>query len=473
MPLNCRSLGLSIWSILTGILLGSFSPLPLHAADTEQEPWRVSDVLGLPAWFRLSGDHRLRYETLEGQFRTNRQGNEHILVMRTSLQAALTFDRFEFVTEFMDSRQELADRRSPINTTIVNSFELLQSYLAVNFPDVVQEGDTARLQLGRQTMDFGSRRLIARNRFRNTINNFTGINTSWTAASGHTLRAFYFLPVNRLPADTPSLLRNHTEADEEDFDWQFWGVAAEMPQLLPNINGELFLFGMHEDDSPDQATADRTLYTPGFRLYRKPATGQFDAELESVFQAGHSRSSTAATNTTDFDHFAHFQHVEVGYSFAVQWSPRLVVQFDYASGDDNPNDDNNNRFDTLFGARRFDFGPTGIYGSFARSNLISPGYRLFLKPHARFNIMFAHRFYWLAADRDAWTTSGVRDPTGKSGSYLGAQPEIRLQWDILPGNAQLEAGAAYLFSGEFEDGAPNSNGEGDTSYAYVQTVFTF
>ena len=471
--MNRRSLSWPIWSILAGILLSSISPLTLQAADNVPKPWRGSDVLGLPAWFQLSGHHRLRYETLEGQFRTNRQGNEHILVLRTAIQAALTFDQFELVAEFMDSRQELADRRSPINTTIVNTFELLQGYVAVNFPDVVQEGGTARLQLGRQTIDFGSRRLVARNRFRNTLNNFTGINTSWAAASGHSLRAFYFLPVSRVPSDTPSLLDNDTEFDEEDFDWQFWGVAAEMPQLLPTINGELFVFGLHEDDSPDRVTRDRTLYTPGFRLYRKPATGQFDCELESVFQAGHSRSSTATTNTTDLDHFAHFQHLEVGYSFAVRWSPRLVVQFDYASGDDNPNDDNNNRFDTLFGARRFDFGPTGIYGPFARSNLISPGYRLVLKPHAAFDIMFAHRFYWLAADRDAWTTSGVHDPTGKSGSYLGTQPEIRLRWDVLPGNVRLEAGAAYLFSGEFEDDAPNSNDEGDTSYAYVQTVFTF
>jgi hypothetical protein len=195
--------------------------------------------------------------------------------------------------------------------------------------------------------------------------------------------------------------------------------------------------------------------------------------LESVFQAGHSRSSTAATDTRDLDHFAHFQHVEAGYTFVAPWSPRLVLQFDYASGDDNPNDDNNNRFDTLFGARRFDFGPTGIYGPFARSNLISPGYRLIMKPQATFEVMFAHRLYWLASDRDAWTTSGVRDSTGKSGSYLGVQPEIQLRWDVLPGNVSLEAGAAYVFSGEFVDDAPNSNDEGDSSYAYVQTVFTF
>ena len=40
----------------------------------------------------------------------------------------------------------------------------------------------------------------------------------------------------------------------------------------------------------------------------------------------------------------------------------------------------NNRFDTLYGARRFDFGPTSIYGPFIRSNLNSPALRLFFKP---------------------------------------------------------------------------------------------
>ena len=70
----------------------------------------------------------------------------------------------------------------------------------------------------------------------------------------------------------------------------------------------------------------------------------------------------------------------------------------------------------------------------------------------------------------AWTTTGVRDPTGNSGSYIGSQIEFRIRWRILPGNLLLETGYAHLFAGEFIDNAPNSNMQGDSNYAYAQIV---
>ena len=36
------------------------------------------------------------------------------------------------------------------------------------------------------------------------------------------------------------------------------------------------------------------------------------------------------------DHFAHMHHVEIGYTFKVRATPRLVVQYDYASGTRSP-----------------------------------------------------------------------------------------------------------------------------------------
>lgn len=463
----------SILFLIVSLILATSFAAKAQSVVNEVESWRLSKTCDFPDWLELSGHHRSRYETLDGQFRIGYNRGDQILVFRTALKTEIKLDVVEFMAEVMDSRQELADNGTPLGSSIVNTFELLQGCVTINFADILHVGSKSRLQIGRHTMDIGSRRLIARNRFRNTINNFTGINGSWTAASGETVQAFYVLPVNRLPYDRASLLDNDTEFDEEDFDVQFWGLYSEFPDLFSNVTGEFYLFGLHEDDSPKLATRNHNLYTTGFQLYQKPARGQFDFELESVFQTGESRASKAATDTTDLDHFAHFQHIQAGYTFDDPWSPRIALQFDYASGDEDPNDDNNNRFDTLYGARRFDFGPTGIYGSFARSNLISPGYRLIMKPRENLNIMIAHRFYWLTSDRDAWTTSNLRDVTGNSGSYLGNQAEIRIRWDVFSGNLRIETGAAYLSAGEFMENAPNTNGEGHSTYAYLQTIFTF
>ena len=151
----------------------------------------------------------------------------------------------------------------------------------------------------------------------------------------------------------------------------------------------------------------------------------------------------------------------------------MIAQYDYASGDDDPADGNNERFDTLFGARRFDFGPTGIYGPFLRNNLSTPGIRLKLRPARDVGVLVAHRAYWLASDQDAWTTSGVRDVSGRSGSFIGHQIEARFRWEVVPGSYRFETGVAHLFAGGFMDDAPNANGEGDVTYVYSQVLFNF
>ena len=96
-----------------------------------------------------------------------------------------------------------------------------------------------------------------------------------------------------------------------------------------------------------------------------------------------------------------------------------------------------------------------------------------MKPHSRVTCFVAHRGYWLASDSDAWTTSGVRDVTGKTGQFIGQQIEASVQWNILPGNVALESGVTHLFAGEFMDDAPNANRQGDATYFYSQIGFTF
>ncbi len=456
------------------LLLAGLTSISVPAADSNHtEPWQFSKAANLPEWLDISGTQRTRYETLDGQFRVGRSGGDQMLAFRTTLRLEAKTKQFSVVGEMIDSRQELADSGSPIDTTMVNAVELLQGYAAVRFDGPFANDSRSELRLGRQTMDIGSRRLVARNDFRNTINAFTGPHYQWQLKDGPTVRAFYVLPVTRLPSDVPSLLDNDIEFDEESFDLQFWGLHAQWPKLFWGATGEVYVFGLHEDDSADLPTRNRQLYTPGLRFSRKPEKGKWDFDFEGVAQFGTQRGSTAAADTRDLDHFAWFGHAEAGYTFDAAWSPRVAVLYDYASGDDDPTDGDSNRFDTLFGARRFEHGPTGIYGAFARANIQSPGLRLVAKPAKPLELMTTYRPYWLASDTDAWTTSGTRDATGNSGSLIGHQLEARVRWDVLPGNVRLEAGGAYLFAGEFIKNAPNATYRGDTAYGYLSMEITF
>ncbi len=443
----------------------------LISTSAHAQPWRLNNAVALPDWLSLSGSFRLRYESLDEQFRAFRDGGDQIFLLRTLLHAQAKWGAITFGAELQDSRQELADAGTPLSTSVVNTTELLRAYLNWQTTSLGGSDIASDMTVGRLTMDIGSRRFVARNRFRNTLNAFTGVDWSLNLQNGQHVRAFFVLPVNRRPVAPTKLLANETEFDDEHTDVKFWGVYWRAENVFWGDSGEIFVFGLHEDDSASLATRNRELITIGFRFFRPAARGNFDYQIENAFQFGESRSTVLAR--PNLDHFAHFHHAELGFTFDSAWNPRLLAQFDYASGDDSQSDDDNNRFDTLFGSRRFDFGPTGQYGPFARSNVITPGLRLLLKPTAATSAFVAHRVYWLASARDAWTSARVIDPSGSSGRYLGHQIDVRMRHELLPGNVRIEAGVAHLFKGEFAEDAPNANDNGDPTYIYGQIALTF
>lgn len=454
------------------LLVAGLGPSITVPAAEHATPWRLANAVDAPDWLSLGGTFRARIENLDERFRAGRQGSDQGLMLRTTLKSEIRFGQLSVGGELIDSRALYNDSGSNVSTGIVNTAEMLQGYLKWDATNLIAPNSSSTVRAGRMTLDVGSRRFVARNRFRNTINSFTGIDWHWRQQSGREFRVFYLLPVQRLPGDRSSLLDNDSEFDNESTDVTFWGLYYKLPTWQRN-NLEFFVFGLHEDDSSDRPTRNREINTAGFRLFRNASASQFDYEIESAFQFGDSRASAAISNTTNLDHFAHFHHVETGYSFNHPWQPRVIFQYDYASGDDSSNDGDNERFDTLFGARRFDFGPTSIYGPFARSNLSSPGVRLKFKPALTMTSFVGYRGFWLASDRDAWTTSAVRDVSGDSGSFLGHQLELRVRYHPVPKNVRIEMGVAHLFAGAFIDDAPNANSADDVTYLYSQMVLTF
>jgi hypothetical protein len=467
---------LSMMLILMAMSLFLICLACVSNAVAQDKPWSLNSVLDIPGWLSISGQHRTRYETLDGQFRAGGNGDDQILVFRTNILARVSWSQWELGVELLDSRQAHADDNTKITSGDVNPLDVLQTYIQWNDADILHNGVVNNVRVGRFTMDVGSRRFVARNKFRNTINSFTGIDWSGTKANGEQLRAFYTLPVQRLPREFDRRKRNRTQGDDQDTEVAFWGGYYKLPNIALsqwNSEAELFYFGLDENDTHNRATRNRDIHTLGGRVYKNKSLNEFDYQVEAAYQFGESRATRSASDRENLDHLAYFGRAELGYSFAADWSPRLIAQFDYASGDSNPNDGDNNRFDSLYGVRRFDFGPLGIYGPFARTNVISPGLRLQLKPSPKVSLFFAHRGYWLASNKDAWVVAGVRDREGDSGSYLGQQFEARLRWDIIPENLRWEIGGAYLFEGEFADDAPNANNEGDSNFLYSQFTFSF
>ena len=445
-----------------------------QAGQTPATPWNIHDAAGLPDWLKLAVQHRTRFENIDDTFVKNGSDGDQVLAFRTQVFLEAAFQQFRVGAEFIDSRIDLNDAGTPANTTLVNGMELLQGYLAWQTHDFFNTGLDAEVKFGRQTIDIGSRRLVARNRYRNTINSFNGIDFIVQSQGNWQWRNFAVLPVSRLPNDQESIRDGQAEFDEENFKVIFAGSFFTISHLPLDSTGELYFFQLSEEDTANTPSKNRNLSTPGMRWFREPKINQINFELETALQTGTSHDSSAATNKTKLDHFAYFGHAAIGYTFDLPWSPLLMLQYDYASGDNDPNDGKNGRFETLFGARRFEFGPTGIWGAFARANINTPGIRLQFKPMPNLSGFIAHRAYWLAEKRDMWVGSNLRDTSGQSGSYIGQQVEARLKWEAVPKLVTLETGWAHLFKGEFAKNAPGSPADkSDTDYFYAQTSLSF
>jgi alginate export protein len=438
-------------------------------AETKDEAWTLQQAVGNPDALKISASIRTRYEALHNQFRPGLDKNDDLVTIRTSIAAEYDSGPIRIGGELVDARAYFGDPGSSISTGEVNALEPIQAYLGADFGAILGNGTTSSLDAGRFVLDFGSRRLVARNEFPNTTTAFTGAKFEWRGAAKERLTVFYAYPQQRLPEDKPSLLDNKVKLDREADDLIFWGAFFNKPKIAGAANLDLYFFGLDEDDTPTRPTRDRHILTRGMRVFRDPAAGKLDYQLEYAHQFGHISTSAAAGAPTQ-DVSANTLHAELGYQFPGGWQPRLAVFYDFASGD-RPGG-KYTRFDGLYGSRRSDWGPGGIYGPLGRSNISSPGVRLEVKPTRRLDCFVAYRANWLDSATDSFASTGVRDAGGHAGKFAGHQIEARARYWLLPKMLRLEAGAAVLVRGGFLTNAANSNGFGDTNYGYVDLTLT-
>ena len=421
----------------------------------------LADALGVPEAVVIAGSVRGRVETIEGQARAGFNASDTLVSLRSTLFTEVDTGAWRFGGELYDSRVWGANTGSPLTTGEVNVLELVQAYAAFDTVGPFGPKSRSSIQAGRLLLNLGSRRLVAADDYRNTTNGYTGLRAEVTTGRGMRATAIYTLPQFRLPADLPSLLSNRIGFDEESFDLVLWGGIASWAAAVGPATAEVSYFRASEHDAPDLATRNRQLSTVGGRIIRDPEVAAFDYEAELFYQIGSVRES-AAVDARTLDVSAWFTHADVGYSGRHPWKPRLSVEFDYASGDDDG--DSFTRFDTLFGMRRADLAPSGIYAAVGRANILTPGVRLDITPGTRVDGLATYHALWLASRTDGFSTTGIRDATGDSGRFAGHQVDVRVRWWVVPGRLRTEVDAVWLGKGRFLREAPNAPENGDTAY---------
>ena len=437
-----------------------------------QSPIHLDQLLNVPEWLHLGLDFRTRYEAYSQPIKKNETTGAAQFSERTDVQLGIRYKLFQFHAEFLDARP-LYNYGLTVSSRMEDRNDLLQLYGSVGTDNLFGSRLPMELQIGKFTQAFGRSRLIARSNYSNVPYSFVGGHLTLGTLKDWQIRAFVMLPV-----------QNHqTSPDTVNSNTLFSGMSY-LDQRISWLHTELYAYyitqneqvqgttGNNQEQSTQGQLAD--LYTLGFRLFRPEAKRTFDYDIESAYQFGQTALKSGAPLLTTF---AFFQHAEVGYTFALPWTPSIRFKYDYASGDSDPNDNTNGRFNPLFGTQNFPFTYTGIWSLFKRANISSPGYLVSVEPLKHFQAIFKQRFWWLAQSKDEFVGASLQDPTGRAGTYVGWELDLRLAWTVSP-NLLIEGGWMYFIKGSYYSnllkqgvaGAPNDK---NADYVFVSMRLFF
>jgi hypothetical protein len=410
-----------------------------YATNPESDPpryvRRLSDI-GVEAfkditWLDIGFEHRTRYEWRNNDLRRVEGGEDNPIFFRHRAWLGIRdiLDPFRFAVEFQDSR--VINNKYVTTDQERNEYDLINAYGELNFKKALGADDRGndrpiRFRVGRMAYETTDRRFIARNEWRNTTNTFEGFRLNFgREANDWELDLFGYQPVRRA----------QTKFDMSNERLWFFGAIGHWRRWSDIITIQPYFMGQKQNADPNGFTAanrlDREIYMPGFRTYGKVGD-LFDFDVSYNHQFGYSGPLRQD---------AQGYTIEVGKTFNHPWKPRLTGFYGYASGDKDPTDGVDNRFDRFFGFAR----PWSADHYVVYENLKAPKIRMDLQPTQKLGFELTYGWYFLASKRDRMfdildgnISQTVRDPgfnrdrTGQSGDYAGHALEGRIRYQVTP-----------------------------------------
>ena len=422
------------------------------------------DSLSDVDWLDIGLDYRFRYENRDNDYRRSNQSIDEPFLLRTRGFVAVKniLDPLRFTLEVEDARRNHSQFSRDFDTRDINLAEPIQAYAELYFKDTLPKDDLGNarpvsLKYGRHAFELTDRRLVARNEWRNTTNNFQGLRTHvGQAKNDWEVEAFALQPVQRL---------NNT-LDEKDDSQQFYGVVADWRGWSQYVTLEPYYYLLKQDgdevslDLNGRPAAlnnriDREIHTAGIRAYGVLPNSGWDYDTSLIQQWGkQDRLANNGTFIRELDHDAYAYNAEVGYTFKNSWKTRLSAFYGVATGDKDQADGKNQRFERLFGFAR----PWSNDDYMQMENIRTP------KVRAEFDIPQVYTSaiglksvkvdtgfskYYLDSDTDRWNAGGnLRDATGQSGDHIGDEIDLRVRFP-LGEKVAINLGYAHFWAGEF------------------------
>ncbi len=418
-----------------------------YSSNPESDPpkyVRQLDETGIESfenlnWIDAGLNYRMRFENRKNDFRRSVDNTDSVFLSRTQAYFGIKniMDPLRFAIELQDSRSH--NSKFAKTTGEVNKLDLFQGYAELYF----KGHRPVSLRAGRMAYELMDRKLFSRDDWGNTGTNFQGFRaTIGKKENDWQFDSFALRPVNE----------SMEAADRVNKNQWFYGAVLNWRRWSDSITLQPFYFLMNQERF---ISSERSrVNSPGLRFFGTVGQSDFDYDFIGVYQFGESANET---------HRAYAYSSEIGYSFDKKWNPRLSAVYGYASGDKNPYDNKNQRFERFYGFNR----PWSNNNHIEWENLETFKSRIQFKPRKRFKIEGSYSFYWLSSPSDEWRRANLRDESGNSGRFIGQDFDLRIHHDISK-HFRTTLGYAHFIPGKF---ARNSGRGGSSDFIYLELGF--
>ncbi|MEJ2077282.1 MAG: alginate export family protein [Acidobacteriota bacterium] len=349
---------------------------------------------------------------------------------------------------FVEGKSALAtDRNLPggLRNIDVDTLDLENAFVELAGGD-----GSVGLMLGRQELQYGKQRLVSPLDWANSRRTFDVARASVHHAKWN-VDGFWgmLVPVHKYEFNTPR--RGDTD---------FFGVYATRNLAPRNFQMDVYWLGLNRRSATfGNLTARENRQTFGSRFGgRWIDSGDFD--LEGAVQVGShgNRDILAAMFTT-----------QLGYTWAgLRWAPRAYANFDYASGDGNPDDGRLGTFNQLFPLGHAYLGFADFVG---RQNIEDLSMGLAISPIRRVRLSADWHNFWRADPHDALYNPGgavVRPGNATESASVGREVDLVGRY-FFSRYVATELGYCHFFTGAF---LRESGTDSPVHFLYGQIILT-
>lgn len=418
---------------------------------------------------RYHSEHNLRLKPLTGH-------NDDFLLHRTRLYANAQFgDRIRLFGEAVDATSN--GQNYPPRAIEANRFDALNLFADYKLlQDIRTVGDQLWIRGGRQELLYSAQRLVSPLDWSNTRRTFDGVKMFYQSKKWN-VDAWWTRPVP-FGQHMQNGLQDHN-FDHPNRQQDFVGAWATYKCSPGRVADFYFLrlddySGLATDANGNQGDADFNLFASRYLGKR----GRWLYEYEGGYQWGEFGAD---------DISAGFFTVGLGREApCMPGKPTVWAYYDWASGDDNPLDNEHGTFNQYFPLGHKYLGFMDIV---ARQNIQDANVLGTLTPHKKTKLILWYHVFHLSEATDALYNAGGRpiyqDPTGGSGTDIGQELDLLLQW-TMTARTNLWVGYSHFWAGDYFDSpliqtpgqpaggiATNGSDGKDSDFLYTQFTVRF